>query len=95
MYMTNQILAQYAEKQVADAKAELKAKSDAKGKPLPESFSGLATSPWSCRLHLIRGVFPQTGVATIGGQSGSGKSFHAIHLSLCVIPDCEQYSLYR
>ena len=39
---------------------------------------------------LIRGVFPETGVGTFGGQSGSGKSCHAIHFSLCVIPDCEQ-----
>ena len=81
---------QYAEKQVADAKAELKAKSDAKGKPLPES-QWLGDKPMELPPALIRGVFPQTGVATIGGQSGSGKSFHAIHLSLCVIPDCEQY----
>jgi hypothetical protein len=26
-------------------------------------------------------------VAMIGGQSGSGKTFHAMHLSTCLIPD--------
>jgi hypothetical protein len=29
-------------------------------------------------------------VATIGGQSGTGKSFQAIHLGVRLIPDCEQ-----
>ena len=40
----------YAERQVTEAREQLKATSDAKGKPLP-SHSGLAISPWSCRLH--------------------------------------------
>ena len=39
---------------------------------------------------LIKGVFPQTGVAIIGGQSGTGKTFHAIHLATCLIPQCNQ-----
>jgi hypothetical protein len=39
---------------------------------------------------LIKGILPQTGVATIGGQSGTGKSFHAIHLGVRLIPDCNQ-----
>jgi len=39
---------------------------------------------------LIKGVFPQTGVAIIGGQSGTGKTFHAIHLATCLIPECNQ-----
>src|SRR5262249_16027674 len=38
----------------------------------------------------IKGVLPQTGVAVIGGQSGGGKTFHAIHLASCLIPDCKQ-----
>ena len=79
----------YAERQVTEAKAEFKAKSDAKGRPLPES-QWFGDKPMELPPALIRGVFPQTGVATIGGQSGSGKSFHAIHFSLCVIPDCDQ-----
>jgi hypothetical protein len=39
---------------------------------------------------LVKGILPQTGVATIGGQSGTGKSFHAIHLGVHFIPDCKQ-----
>jgi hypothetical protein len=38
----------------------------------------------------IKGVLPQTGVAIIGGQSGTGKTFHAIHLATCLIPECNQ-----
>ena len=40
---------------------------------------------------LVKGIFPETGVATIGGQSGTGKSFHAIHLGVRLIPDCNQH----
>jgi RecA-family ATPase len=40
---------------------------------------------------LVKGIFPQTGVATIGGQSGGGKSFQAIHLGVRLIPDCQQH----
>jgi hypothetical protein len=79
----------YAERQVAEARTKFKATSDAKGKPLPES-QWFGDKPMELPPALIRGVFPQTGVATIGGQSGGGKSFHAIHFSLCVIPDCGQ-----
>jgi hypothetical protein len=39
---------------------------------------------------LVKGILPQTGVATIGGQSGTGKSFQAIHLGVRLIPDCDQ-----
>jgi hypothetical protein len=39
---------------------------------------------------LIKGILPQTGVAIIGGQSGTGKTFHAIHLATCLIPECNQ-----
>ena len=79
----------YAERQVTEAKAKITATSDAKGKPLPES-QWFGDKPMALPPALISGVFPQTGVATIGGQSGGGKSFHAIHFSLCVIPDCGQ-----
>jgi AAA domain len=41
---------------------------------------------------LIKGVFPQTGVATIGGQSGSGKTFHALHLAARLVPDYQEHS---
>jgi hypothetical protein len=80
---------QYAERQVAEAREQFKAKFDAKGKPLPES-QWFGEKPMELPPALISGIFPQTGVATIGGQSGGGKSFHAIHLSLCLMPDCEQ-----
>jgi hypothetical protein len=79
----------YAERQVAEAREKFEANSDARGKLLPES-QWFGDKPMELPPALIRGVFPETGVATIGGQSGSGKSFHAIHFSLCVIPDCEQ-----
>jgi hypothetical protein len=39
---------------------------------------------------LIKGVFPQTGVAMIGGQSGTGKSFLAIQLGVQLLPQCQQ-----
>jgi hypothetical protein len=41
---------------------------------------------------LVKGILPQTGVATIGGQSGTGKSFQAIHLGIRLIPECDQYT---
>jgi hypothetical protein len=67
---------------------------DPKGPPsnakvLPES-QWFGNKPMELPPALIKGIFPQTGVATIGGQSGGGKSFHAIHFSLCVIPECDQ-----
>jgi RecA-family ATPase len=40
---------------------------------------------------LIKGLLPQTGVAMIGGQSGSGKTFQAIHLGVRLIPQCNQH----
>jgi AAA domain len=41
---------------------------------------------------LVKGILPQTGVATIGGQSGTGKSFQAIHLGIRLIPECNQHT---
>jgi hypothetical protein len=56
---------------------------------LPES-QWFGEKPATAPPALIKGIPPQTGVATIGGQSGGGKSFHAIHLATCLIPDCNQ-----
>jgi hypothetical protein len=39
---------------------------------------------------LIKGVLPQTGVAAFIGQSGTGKTFQALHLGTCLIPDCDK-----
>ena len=81
----------YAERQVAEAKKKITSTADAKGKPLPESQwlgEELVTPPPA----LIKGVFPQTGVATIGGQSGSGKTFHALHLAARLVPNYKQHS---
>ena len=77
----------YAERQVAKAKERIK----------PTEVVELPASQWFGERAapippvLIKGVFPQTGVATIGGQSGAGKSFHAIHLGVRLIPDCNQH----
>jgi hypothetical protein len=77
----------YAERQVAKAKAKIK----------PTEVVELPASHWfgeraaPIPAALIKGILPQTGVATIGGQSGTGKSFHAIHLGVRLIPDCNQH----
>jgi len=81
----------YAERQVAKAKEEFTSRTEAKSKSLPESQwlgEKLAAPPPA----LIKGVLPQTGVAIIGGQSRGGKTFHAIHLASCLIPDTKQKS---
>jgi hypothetical protein len=78
----------YVERQIAKAKKDSPT-TEVRDKPIPESHwlgDRLATPPPA----LIKGVLPQTGVATIGGQSGGGKTFHAIHLGACLIPDCKQ-----
>jgi hypothetical protein len=78
---------QYAERQVAEAKKKFKPKT--KVEVLPETqWFGERAAP--IPPALIKGILPQTGVATIGGQSGAGKSFHAIHLGVRLIPDCQQ-----
>jgi AAA domain-containing protein len=59
------------------------------GRALPES-QWLGERPIATPPALIKGVLPQTGVAIIGGQSGTGKTFQAIHLATCLIPDCSQ-----
>ena len=57
---------------------------------LPES-QWFGEKPAPIPAALVKGIFPQIGVATIGGQSGTGKSFHAIHLGVRLIPDCKQH----
>ena len=79
----------YAERQVTEAKAKLAPTAGAKIEVLPES-QWIGERPATQPPELIKGVLPQTGVATIGGQSGGGKTFHAIHISVCLIPDCKR-----
>jgi len=80
----------YAQRQVAEAKAKIKPTADnGKVRVLPES-QWLGERLVAAPPALIKGVLPQTGVAIIGGQSGGGKTFHAIHLATRLIPDCEQ-----
>ena len=76
----------YAERQVVKAKGKIPS---ATVEVLPAS-QWMGERPTAEPPALIKGVFPQTGVATIGGQSGGGKTFHAIHLGVCLIPDSEQ-----
>jgi hypothetical protein len=77
----------YAERQIAKAREK---NPPPKVKVLPESqwFGEKQIPPPPA---LIKGILPQTGVATIGGQSGAGKSFQAIHLGVRLIPDCNQH----
>jgi RecA-family ATPase len=76
----------YAQRQVARARERV---------PAPEVVV-LPPSQWIGERRaveppaLIKGVFPQTGVAMIGGQSGGGKTFHAINIGVHLIPDCKQ-----
>jgi ABC-type dipeptide/oligopeptide/nickel transport system ATPase component len=62
---------------------------ESKSHPLPESHV-FGDKPAPIPPALIKDVLPETGVAAIVGQSGSGKSFQAIHLGTCLIPDCKQ-----
>jgi hypothetical protein len=57
--------------------------------PLPDSHY-LGERPPEPPPALIKGVLPQTGVAAIVGQSGAAKTFHALHLSTCLMPDCKR-----
>jgi Bifunctional DNA primase/polymerase, N-terminal/AAA domain len=54
----------------------------------PSQWMGEA--PATAPPALVKGVLPQTGVAVIGGQSGGGKTFHALHLAARLIPDCNE-----
>jgi hypothetical protein len=83
----------YAERQIAEAKQKYAKTTDAKGnvrvEVLPAStYLGAQAAP--IPPALIKGVLPQTGVAIIGGQSGTGKTFQAIHLGVRLLPDCKQ-----
>jgi hypothetical protein len=77
----------YVERQIKEARAKL---------PPPKPIEVLPPSQWFGEKSapvppaLIKGILPQTGVATIGGQSGGGKSSHAIHIATCLMPDCKQ-----
>jgi hypothetical protein len=57
--------------------------------PLPESH-WFGEKPVEKQSWLIKGVLPQTGVVMIGGQSGNGKTFQAIHLATSLIPDTDK-----
>ena len=76
----------YAERQVAEAKAKMP---PPKVEVLPPS-QWMGEKPVTAPPALIKGVFPQTGVAMIGGQSGTGKSFLAIQLGVQLMPECRQ-----
>ena len=78
----------YAEDQVKKAKKKV-TPTGTKIEVLPES-QWIGEKPATPPPELVKGVLPQTGVATIGGQSGGGKTFHAIHISVCLIPDCKR-----
>ena len=79
---------QYAERQVAEAKKKI-TPTGTRIEVLPES-QWMGEKPATPPPELVKGVLPQTGVAAIGGQSGTGKTFHGIHLATCLIPDCKK-----
>jgi hypothetical protein len=84
---------EYAERQVREAKAKLP-RSEGKNVVYPET-QWYGERPAAAPPALIKGILPQTGVATIGGQSGGGKSFQAIHLAMTLIPRMRATSLHR
>src|SRR6516165_3569745 len=77
----------YVKKQIADARAKVRPTVEAEVLPASQWF-GDKRPPLPPQL--VKGIFPQTGVATFGGQSGAGKSFQAIHLGVHLIPDCNK-----
>ena len=80
---------QYAEKQVAKAREKIGPTEKVKALPVSK---WIGEKPAIAPPALIKGLLPQTGVATIGGQSGSGKTFQAIHLGVHLIPDCNRHT---
>jgi hypothetical protein len=85
--------ADYATKQIAKAREKFTKTKDAKGKTTVVVFPDTqyyGAKPTPIPAALVKGIFPQIGVATIGGPSGGGKSSHAIHLATRLIPDCNQ-----
>jgi hypothetical protein len=76
----------YAKRQITKAREKIK---PAHVEVLPAS-QWFGEKPAPIPPALIKGLLPETGVATIGGQSGGGKSSHAIHLATRLIPDCDQ-----
>jgi RecA-family ATPase len=79
---------EYVVRQVNKAKEQTPRPTDKKPALVESQWYG--ETPVAAPPALIKGVLPQTGVATIGGQSGSGKTFQAIHLAVRLIPDCKQ-----
>jgi hypothetical protein len=75
----------YAERQVAEAKAKVTPETKIEVLPASQWIGEKTATPPP---QLIKGVLPQTGVAAIGGQSGTGKTFQGIHLASHLIPDC-------
>lgn len=66
--------------------ADAIAKAQPAQQPIPE-LHWFGEKPVEGQSWLIKGMLPQTGVAMIGGQSGNGKTFQAIDLATCLIPD--------
>ena len=79
----------YAERQVAEARAKNPQAQPKGAVVLPESqwFGAKRIEPPPA---LVKGVLPQTGVAVIAGQSGTAKTFQALHLATYLIPDCNK-----
>jgi hypothetical protein len=78
----------YAERQVARARERVRP-NKTEVIVLPES-QWMGDKPAEEPPALIKDLLPRTGVAMLAGQSGGGKTFHAIHLGSRLIPDCEQ-----
>jgi hypothetical protein len=76
----------YAERQIAKAREKIP---PPRVEVLPQS-QWFGAHPATAPPALIKGLLPQTGVATIGGQSGGGKTFLAIDLAVHLIPDCNK-----
>jgi hypothetical protein len=75
----------YVKKQIADARAKVRPTVEVEILP-PSQWLG--ERPAQAPPSLIKGVLPQTGVAMIGGQSGAGKTSHAVDIGVRLIPDC-------
>jgi hypothetical protein len=79
----------YAERQIRDARAKVKP-ADTKVEVVLPASQWLGERRVAEPPALIKGILPQTGVAMIGGQSGTGKSFLAIQLGVQLLPECRQ-----
>jgi hypothetical protein len=85
---------EYAERQVKEARAKYVKSTDSGGKVhvivLPDTVY-MGEQPTRTPPALIKGVLPRNGVAMLGGQSGTGKTFHGIHLGAHLVPDCQKH----